>query len=186
MAIVVGGRLYRGATGGAGEVAYLPVAGQPLPYRLGHSGRGAFQSTVAAPAVLALARQHGVRASTAESALRAAGTPDELFDELGRRFAAGLAAIVATLDPALIVLSGEVSRAGGERLRQRVAAHLGELTIPKPELRLSTVAGNPVLAGATVAALEQARDQVFGSTVVENSAITRPPATAIPRKVHPR
>jgi predicted NBD/HSP70 family sugar kinase len=186
MAIVVGGRLYRGATGGAGEVAYLPVAGQPLPYRLGHSGRGAFQSTVAAPAVLALARQHGVRASTAESALRAAGTPDELFDELGRRFAAGLAAIVATLDPALIVLSGEVSRAGGERLRQRVAAHLVELTIPKPALRLSTVAGNPVLAGATVAALEQARDQVFGSTVVENSAITRPPANAIPRKVHPR
>src|SRR4029450_7374521 len=66
--------LYRGATAGPGDAAYLPVAGQPLPYRLGHSGRGAFQSTVAAPAVLALARQHGVRASTAESALRAAGT----------------------------------------------------------------------------------------------------------------
>lgn len=186
MAIVAGGRLYRGATGGAGEVAYLPVAGQPLPHHLGHSGRGAFQSTVAASAVLALARQHGLRARTAEVVLRAPGTSDAVFDELGRRFAAGLAAIVATLDPALIVLSGEVSRAGGERLRERVAAHLAELTIPKPALRLSTVAGNPVLAGATVAAIEQARNLVFGSTVADSTAVTRPPDIAIPRKVHPR
>ena len=186
MAIVVGGRLYRGATGGAGEVAYLPVAGQPLPYHLGHSGKGAFQSTVAAPAVLALARQHGVRARTAAAALRAAGTPDAVFDELGRRFAAGLAAIVATLDPALIVLSGDVSRSGGERLRDRVAEHLAALTIPKPALRLSAVAGNPVLTGATAAALEQARAVVFGSTVSDSPTVHRPLDTATPRKVHPR
>nr|BFE79961.1 hypothetical protein GCM10020093_025620 [Planobispora longispora] len=34
-ALVLGGRLHRGATGGAGEVGYMPALGAPPPARSG-------------------------------------------------------------------------------------------------------------------------------------------------------
>jgi predicted NBD/HSP70 family sugar kinase len=188
LALVIGGELYRGATGGAGEIGYMPVPGLPVPDHVGLSAKGAFQSSVGSPAVLGLARQLGLRARTAADALAAAaaapGDPRHaaLLDELARRLAAGLAAIIATLDPGLIVLSGEVCQAGGTALRDRVARQLDQLTIPKPELRLSTVSGNPVLVGATFAALKRARAAVFGSTV----AGTPPrPVNTVMSGVHP-
>ena len=189
MAIVIGGDLYRGATGGAGEIGYTPVPGLPVPDHVGLSARGALQSSVGSPAVLALARRHGIRARSASAALDAARSrtvgdaqQSAFLDELAQRLAAGLAAMVAALDPALIVLSGEVCRAGGEPLRELVQRHLTPLTIPGPALRLSTVSGNPVLAGATFAALQRARDTVFGSTVagapLVQNAPPRPPTTS--------
>ncbi len=171
MAIVIGGDLYRGATGGAGEIGYMPVPGAPLPDHVGLSAKGALQSSVGSPAVLALARRHGIRAQNAPAAIAAASRADPdvrqspFLYELAQRLAAGLAAAIAALDPTLVVLSGEVCAAGGEPLRDLVQQHLTRLTIPRPPLRLSTVSGNPVLAGATFAALERARDVVFGSTV---------------------
>jgi hypothetical protein len=39
------------------------------------------------------------------------------------------------------------------------------MTVPRPRLRLSSVDGNAVLAGAPHLALTQTRDQVFSSTV---------------------
>ncbi|MFF7729771.1 ROK family protein [Streptomyces sp. NPDC008001] len=169
-AIVLGGRLLRGATGGAGEIGYMPLPGAPLARggddaTAGPDGGGGFQLLVAAPAVVALARSHGIEARTAAEALaRAAELPgagDDVFAELGRRLAVGLAAVVAVVDPALVVLSGAVCRAGGERLRAMAEAELTGLALPRPQLRLSTVEGDPVLAGALRTALAAAREVVF-------------------------
>jgi predicted NBD/HSP70 family sugar kinase len=164
-AIVIGGRLYGGATGGAGEVGFLPLPGTPLVRDVRRGNAGAFQELAGGPAVLALARSLGLRATTAPAAVRAAlGTPgagDELVATLGHRLAVGIASLVAVLDPALVVLSGSVALAGGERLRVAVADELGSLAAGRPRLELADVHEGPVLTGALHTALAAARDDVF-------------------------
>jgi predicted NBD/HSP70 family sugar kinase len=173
MAIVLGGALVRGATGGAGEVGYMPVASAPLIREPGRANTGGLQAVAGAPAVIRLLREHGFRGGRADQIVRRAreayeaddGRARAAFGELATRLASGLAAIVSVLDPELIVLAGEVPLAGGEPLRALVERELHTMTIPHPPLRLSSVAGNPVLAGALHLALGETREELFSSTV---------------------
>lgn len=164
-AIVIDGRVHVGASGGAGEIGFLPLPGTPLVRHVGRSNAGGFQELAGGREVLALARSLGLRASTPQAAVqRALDTPgpgDRLLAELGTRFALGLAAVVAVLDPALVVLAGGVLTAGGSRLLDLVRAELAELAVARPTLALSTVPGSSVLAGALHTALALARDRVF-------------------------
>ncbi|MEU5050037.1 ROK family protein [Streptomyces sp. NPDC021096] len=168
-AVVLGGRLLRGATGGAGEIGYMPLPGAPLarggPQATIGDGGGGFQQLVDYSTVLPLARELGIEAPTAPEAvalaLRTEGAGDALLAELATRIACGLAAVVAVVDPALVVLSGQLCQAGGERLRALVEADMTGLALPRPHLRLSTVEGSPILIGALRTALADARDTVF-------------------------
>src|SRR5262249_12221410 len=68
-AIVIGGRLYGGVTGGAGEVGFLPLPETPLVRDVRRGNAGAFQELAGGPAVLALARSMGIRATTPPGAV---------------------------------------------------------------------------------------------------------------------
>jgi predicted NBD/HSP70 family sugar kinase len=176
-AVVIDGRLHRGATGGAGEVGYMPVPGAPLVRTIGRGTTGGFQALAGAPAVLKLARRHGFSGADASAALaRAAGAlrsgqpaareaARTLLADLADRLATGLAPLVAVLDPELIVLTGAVPRAGGAVLREMTAEALHGMAIPRPRLVESAVPDNPVLAGAIHAALAATRETVFSATV---------------------
>ncbi|MCX4688260.1 ROK family transcriptional regulator [Kitasatospora purpeofusca] len=165
-AIVIAGRLHRGFTGGAGEVGYMPVPGSPVR-DVRRRNSGGFQELVGAPAVRALAKEHGIAAPTAEEAVvRALATPgagDAFLTELAARLAVGLAVIVAVVDPRLVVLSGGVPTAGGERLRALVEEELARISPARPEVRGSALAGSPVLIGALARALAAAREAVFST-----------------------
>ncbi|MFC4049680.1 ROK family protein [Actinomadura syzygii] len=181
MAVVLNGALHRGATGGAGEIGYMPAIGAPLMRDVRRTHTGGVHSLVGGLAVLKLMREHGFRgrdavtalgraaadvgAAGARTATDAGARAERALTELASRLGVTLATVVGVLDPALVVLNGEVLRAGGEPLRARVEQHLHSLTIPRPEVRLSTVQGNPVLAGALQQALRETRDEVFSSTV---------------------
>ncbi|MES4906448.1 MULTISPECIES: ROK family transcriptional regulator [unclassified Streptomyces] len=169
-AIVLGGTLLRGATGGAGEIGYMPLPGAPLARGGDDSAArpdagGGFQKLVGSPAVVELAREHGIEAPTAAKALAAAlrtpGAGDAVLTELARRLATGLASVVAVVDPELVVLSGQVAQAGGERLRELVEAEMTGLALPRPRLRISAIEGDPILIGALQTALTDARHTVF-------------------------
>ncbi|CAL9420020.1 ROK family protein [Streptomyces sp. enrichment culture] len=181
-ALVLGGRLHRGFTGGAGEVGFLPVPGAPLVRNVARTGSGGFQELAGAAAVPRLAREWGIDVPSGESAeaavrvLRdaaaeagavseaAGGAYGRLLDAYATRLATGLAALVAVLDPALVVLSGDVAVAGGEPLRGRVAAELAELAAARPRLVLGSVRERPVLRGALEVALAATRDDVFDTS----------------------
>lgn len=171
-AIVIDGKLHGGATGGAGEVGFLPLPGTPLVRNVGRNNAGGFQELAGGKQVLALARSLGLRAGTPQAAVtKALSTPgagDRLLDELGHRFALGLAAIVSVLDPSLVVLAGGVLTAGGERLLGLIRAELAALAVPRPSIDLTGVPQRPVLAGALQAALALARDEVFDT--IQNTA----------------
>ncbi|MBV2151516.1 ROK family transcriptional regulator [Kitasatospora sp. SUK 42] len=166
-AIMIGGRLHRGFTGGAGEVGYMPVPDSPFEWDARRRKFGGFQALVGAPAVRALAREHGLGAPTAEEsiakALETPGAGDTLLTELAGRLAVGLSVIVAVIDPQLVVLSGAVPSAGGERLRALVEDELARICIARPEIRSSALPGSPVLLGALQRALTDAREAVFST-----------------------
>ncbi|MCK2219571.1 ROK family transcriptional regulator [Actinomadura sp. ATCC 31491] len=126
-AVVLGGRLRRGASGGAGEVGFLEVGGSKF-------------CDLVAPEV----------AGRLERA------------ELAGRVALGVSAFVALLDPGLVVLGGKRGHEGGDELAAEVAGRLRELAPAPAEVRASTVAGNAVLQGAVLTALDLTRDRIFG------------------------
>ncbi|MTE19076.1 ROK family protein [Streptomyces sp. TRM43335] len=190
-ALVLGGRLHRGWTGGAGEVGFLPVPGAPLMRRVAQAGGGGFQELAGARAVVRTARELGldvpagsdeevaaallaravaVRAEEAagKATEETAGVPDGPHGELLRRtataLATGLAALVSVLDPELVVLSGGVLTAGGETLRALVRKELADLAAPRPRLVIGTVTEHPVLSGALESALATTRDEVFDTS----------------------
>ncbi|MFG2842680.1 ROK family transcriptional regulator [Kitasatospora sp. NPDC048296] len=166
-AIVIAGRLHRGFTGGAGEVGYMPVPDSPVEWDARRRKFGGFQAQVGAPAVRALAREHGLGAPSAEEsiakALATPGAGDTFLTELAGRLAVGLAVIVAVVDPQLVVLSGAVPSAGGMRLRALVEDELARICLARPEVRSSALPGSPVLHGALQRALADAREAVFST-----------------------
>ena len=164
-AIVIDGRLHGGATGGAGEVGFLPLPGTPVVRHVGRSNAGGFQELAGGKQVLALARSLGLRGGSPQAvvaqALTTPGPGDRLLQQLGERVALGLASMVAVLDPALIVLAGSVLGAGGERLAEIVRVELADLAVPRPSVQLSAVPEDPVLTGALHTALAATREHVF-------------------------
>jgi predicted NBD/HSP70 family sugar kinase len=161
-------RLHRGFTGGAGEIGWLPVPGEPLPVDVTAPQSGSFQRLVGLAAVTGLAHEHGVPAApTAAEIVTAAvtGGHETFLDALALRLAIGVAAVTVVLDPRLVVLSGDVGRAGGTALAARVETAVARICPSRPHVTVTEVQGDPVLRGALTAALTQAREEVFSTTV---------------------
>ncbi|MFG2557890.1 ROK family protein [Streptomyces sp. NPDC048496] len=182
-ALVIGGRLHRGFTGGAGEVGFLPVPGVPLVRQVTKANSGGFQELAGAQVLSRLARKLGID----DELTRATGTHHEaaaglitraaaaveqgedgpyarLLDLFATGLATGLASMVAVLDPELVVLSGELIASGGEPLRARVQGELAELAASRPRLIIGGVTRRPVLRGALESALATTRDEVFDTS----------------------
>lgn len=178
-AVVLDRVLRRGASGGTGEIGFLPVPGTSgLPSATGCDG--GFHSLVSSGAVCELAHEHGLEAAAdgergagaegsgaAEAVIRAAldaGERGEAFlDALAARIALGVAAICAVLDPGCAVLGGEVGRAGGEGLARRVEGHVARLSPLRTWVRAGVVGGGGVLRGAVLMALDATQNELFGA-----------------------
>jgi predicted NBD/HSP70 family sugar kinase len=171
LATVLDGRLHRGVGGAAGEIGYLPVPGVPLPEDVTHPATGAFQRLVGAQALVPLAAQYGFAEPTAAESVAAAvsaalagnALAQQFLDELAGRVATGVAAVSVVLDPGLVVLGGGVGLAGGSELADRVAAEVGRICPARPAVVPTAVNGGPVLRGAILAAVDQARTELLAS-----------------------
>ncbi|HZE40174.1 MAG TPA: ROK family transcriptional regulator [Stackebrandtia sp.] len=163
--VILDGALRQGASGGAGEVGKLAVPGARLPVP-GH-GAGGLHSLVSAEAVRDLAAEYELPdapvATQVRDACAADDTPAAHFvDALAARIALGTLALVAVVDPGLIVLAGDIGQAGGEELATMVSRHLTTLDVTPTEVRASELADPPVMTGAVLAALRIAHDDIFG------------------------
>ncbi|MEV6030366.1 ROK family transcriptional regulator [Nonomuraea sp. NPDC052116] len=172
LAIMLGGKLHRGRSGSAGEIGYLPVPGVPLPEDIRtEPGRlpslaGGLQSLVSAEAVAELAQTYGFAADSAGECVKvamAAGAQGEpLLDEIANRLALGVAAVCVILDPGLVVLAGEIGHAGGPALTSRVEEAVARICPVRPQVVTTKITdANPVLRGAVLAALDQAREELL-------------------------
>jgi predicted NBD/HSP70 family sugar kinase len=167
LATILGGRLHRGTAGAAGEIGYLPVHGAPLHTDIRHPASGGFQSLAGGSAVRELAAKHGFAAQTPAEAVRAAvssaSNAEAFLSELAHRVAVGVASVCVVLDPGLVVLGGEVGRAGGTALADRVGAAVASIWPSRPTVVPTGIPGEPVLRGAMLAAVAQARAALLAS-----------------------
>ena len=154
-AIDLGDSLWRGVSGGAGELGYVPI-GKP---------GWDLQDVAGGPAVLALAAEHGYSAQTAEEAVAlAVSKVDRKFlGELATRIALALAAVAAILDPPLVVLAGEVAQAGGGLLRDLVEEAFHGATPLRTPIAVTALHDDAVLLGALDAGLRAVRDSLIDS-----------------------
>ncbi|HET9380956.1 MAG TPA: ROK family protein, partial [Streptomyces sp.] len=190
-AVVLDGRLRRGRSGGAGEIGFLPVPGTGgLPSATDCGG--GFHALAGAAAVAALGAGHGVAAGAADAhephaaalvraAVAGAGTDpsaDRFLDALADRIVLGAAAVVAVLDPGCVVLAGEIGRAGGDALADRVRTRLARMSPLPTEVRPSTLGGEAVLRGALLTARDRAQDDLFAPTPTPTPTPAPAPAPA--------
>ena len=150
-AIISDGRVRRGHTGLAGEVAHLITTGprgQALPFIEVFSELGL--------------RQTGSTAIDAERLLAAATGPEPQAaatrHALSQAVSGTLAAIVALSDPELIIIGGS----WGSRpvILETIAASTARLPRTVP-VRGAELTGNPSLAGARIDALSRLRSDII-------------------------
>jgi predicted NBD/HSP70 family sugar kinase len=162
LGIIIGGELYRGAGGAAGEVAYVPV-GDADPHDAGFRRRGMLEELTAASAVVRHARELGVAARTPKTVFAAARRGDaaaqRVVDREAERVALAIAAVAPVLDPQLVVLGGGIG--GNADLLAPVERHLRSLSPFQPRLATSLLGEEAVLHGAVNTALEAAQSRLF-------------------------
>ncbi|WP_406098685.1 ROK family transcriptional regulator [Streptomyces sp. NBC_01013] len=173
-AVMLDGKLRRGASGGAGEIGFLPVPGTiGIPSAVNCDG--GFHSLVGSASIVELAAAHGITAPAGEQepgaavAVRAAlageGDSETFLNTLADRLALGVAAVASVLDPGCVLLAGEVGHAGGEALAARVEDRLARMSPLRTEVRAGRLGGTAVLRGALLSAREAAQDALFAPAV---------------------
>lgn len=156
-ALVLDGQLYQGSRGGAGEIDDIPfrrLMRSPVPVSPALDG------------LIGLATTMAPRFRT--SSLRAPYTADAVFAafDAGDRLAIAVvdrlaewtswfsAAIVAVVDPELIVLAGPIG--AREPLAERVRSYLAQILPVAPEVAVSELGAGSVIAGAIAVASDYA------------------------------
>jgi predicted NBD/HSP70 family sugar kinase len=163
MGLVLGGELYRGATGAAGEVAYLPMGADPYDPHVRR--RGAFEEATSGAGVVRIARELGMKGTlTPKRVFALARKRDPLglqvVEREAQRLALGLAAVVAVVDLELVILGGGIG-GNADLLLDPISAQLRTLTPLRPRLVGSALGDDAVLHGAVATALAAAQDLLF-------------------------
>lgn len=161
-AIIIGGALHRGARGAAGEAAFLLAPG--IEPDAATRTNGGLEEFAGREALRRLAASAGHETDTARAAMQALlETPDGSsgLATMARRYALGLASVIALIDPSRIVLSGELAHTGGPRLVELIARELDDLVVTHPSIELGRVIASPILEGGLILSLEHTRDLVF-------------------------
>jgi predicted NBD/HSP70 family sugar kinase len=164
MGLVLEGELHRGAHGAAGEIAFLPLADGELDPRDARR-RGALESAASSAAIVRASRRTGTRRRSARNVFAAAQAGDRAAREIVTQEAAivarAVAAIVAVVDPELIVLGGGIGRAPG--FAEEVHARLAELTPIVPEVRPSALGEDAVVDGCLAVGGDRLWERVLSS-----------------------
>jgi len=166
MGLVADGRLIRGARGGAGEIAYLPVGGDPFDSR--NHLVGTLEMAVGSAAIVQ--RYCGLGG---ESSATVRDIFDQLdkeeaarttIDEVARIIASAIVAIHSVIDPALIIMGGSIG--ARSELKVAVERHLSRGMANPVPLEISSLGSRATLVGAVGTALTHLHRSLFGITSV--------------------
>jgi predicted NBD/HSP70 family sugar kinase len=162
MGIVIDDELVRGAHGAAGEIAFLPLVGDPFDPR--HRLHGGLEDEVAAAGILAAyaagRRPSAPEASSVHEVFELAAGGDraarEVVQHVAARLGAAIATVCAILDPGLVVLGGGI---GANPLLLRpvrgAAAALAPITA---RIETTMLGDRAAVQGALAIALQAARE----------------------------
>lgn len=150
--LIIGGELFRGSTGTAGEIGHVTIDERGQACRCGN--RGCLETYVGSRAILdALSRTHGsltlrdvvTRASRGDAVCR------RVIEDCGRYLGLALANLVNLINPEVVVLGGQLSRVA-ELVLGPMRAALDRCAIPSAaasvELRTAALDSNADIIGA--------------------------------------
>jgi predicted NBD/HSP70 family sugar kinase len=163
--LVLGGHVYRGSTGRAGEIGHVPVDPSGPVCRCGN--RGCLETVASVTQVLAMMQpSHARRMTTASlTELVAAGDAGarRVVSDAGRTIGRVLADIVNNLNPEIVVLGGELSMVG-DPLLDGVRESIDRFAQPGIARDLRVLAGElgerAQLLGAAALALDASKPAV--------------------------
>jgi predicted NBD/HSP70 family sugar kinase len=190
MGLVLGGRLHRGVHGVAGEIAFMPLGGDPhartdpgagdgFPGERVTAGpegviidpaearrRGTLEIAAGADGVVRAARRAGLTGlATARGVFESAAAGDERAAAVvageARLVAAAICSVITVVDPALIVLGGGIGQAPG--FAEAVTAALAEIAPVLPEVKVSALGTDVVVDGCLAEAAAMAWTQLIAA-----------------------
>ncbi|HLI01608.1 MAG TPA: ROK family protein [Acidimicrobiales bacterium] len=170
MGLVVGGKLRVGAHGAAGEVGFLPLfasgsgasVSDDVPRRAAERRRhGELESALGASALIELVDRRGIGLGSVSEVFDAARAGSasalEVVDEAASLLARAVGAVIATVDPELVILGGGIGH-NGDLLVPRVREHLVQLVpLAVPEIVSSELGTDVSILGGISTALDVAR-----------------------------
>jgi predicted NBD/HSP70 family sugar kinase len=158
--LILGGQLYRGAGGTAGEIGHVPVDESGPMCRCGN--RGCLETFVGAGALVELLRRsHGSDLTVDRMiALAHAGDPgcQRVLADAGRTVGGVAAVLCNQFNPGRIVVGGELAGAGElllEPLRQAVRRHAIPAAADDAEIVAGELGGRAELLGAVALVVGQ-------------------------------
>jgi predicted NBD/HSP70 family sugar kinase len=157
MGLILDGKLHRGAHGAAGEIAFLPLAD------------GSLEAAASAAAVVEAAREAGSSLRSARDVFAAAAAGDAKARKVvaaeATIVARALVAIVAVVDPQLIVLGGGIGRAPG--FAEEVGMRLADMSPVVPEVRPSALGPDAVVDGCLAVGGDQLWERILSSRLAQ-------------------
>jgi predicted NBD/HSP70 family sugar kinase len=147
--IVLGGQLFRGARGAAGEFGWIDELGwsEVLAHPLASLGGSDPAAARRAHRILDRARTGNRQESAA-------------IDDFARLLTPGLAAIVLAYNPSTLIIGGAAAEAA-DVLLDRLTEHLGPRCLVMPRLQGSTLGDQATAIGAVRLALDRAHQRLF-------------------------
>lgn len=173
MGLVLDGRLHRGAHGIAGEIAFLPFTSDRAPDGGEAEHRGSLEAAVSSAAVTRAAREAGMRGPVSARRVfaAAAGGDDQAAGVVAAEallVAKAICAVVAVVDPELVVLGGGIGQAPG--FAAAVAADLARLAPIQPKVLVSALGEDAVVDGCLAAGLDQAWERLTARFAIQGPA----------------
>jgi predicted NBD/HSP70 family sugar kinase len=173
MGLIIEDELVRGAHGAAGEIAYLPLVGDPFDPR--HRLHGGLEDEVAAAGILAAYEQ---RDGSEHKAVRSAhevfalageghGPARSVVEHVASRLGAAIATVCAIVDPELVVLGGGI---GANPLLLRPVRGAAAALVPiTARIETTTLGDRAALQGAIAVALRTAREDLLSQALARDA-----------------
>jgi predicted NBD/HSP70 family sugar kinase len=157
--LILGGHIHRGSIGAAGDIGHVQIGPEDVLCRCGNYG--CLEATAGGGALAAALAELGAATHNSRDvvALVRAGDPNavRLVREAGRRVGEVLAGIVNLLNPAVIVLGGDVADAGEELMagvREVVYGRSTALATNHLRIERSTLGDRAGVVGAAAMVIE--------------------------------
>jgi len=162
MGIFADGQLIRGARGAAGEVAYLPLGGDPYDAR--GQRLGTLETAIGSAGIIErYTGLGGTPGSTVREVFDRLETDEAAritIDEVGRVITTAILAVHSILDPEIIILGGSIG--ARPELKLRIEANLARCTREPVRIELSALGNRATLIGAIGSAIDQVHRALFG------------------------
>lgn len=164
--IVLHGELFRGASNDAGDLGYLNLL---VPSNAdADDGLGSFERWVGTRELLRLTGRVITLPEFVDAVRDGASWALEALREVAGRFAKGVAAIRALLDPEVIVIGGDIA-ALGSALVDAILDALAAEELNQPRLELSTLGPDAIVHGAVRHSLSYVERERFDVLAIRST-----------------